>query len=419
MLTAAVVYYQDPTPTIRGGGNITTRGINGASRTTNRAATAAITSTNYFSKANLYANSRLPPNLPPLRLYLPTYPFLCLAAQYSHRVYQKPSGRERHTHIDADWRMGTKAMVMKSVPIDDMNTVVFAIRGTQTFMDWAVNLNSAPSSPVGFLDDPGNLCHSGFLSVAKKMIRPVASRLRNMLEENPSRASRSLLITGHSAGGAVANLLYCHMLAREVKSELNILTGCFKRIHCITFGTPPISLLPLQKPDPHSHRMKKSLFFSFINEGDPVPRADKAYVRSLIDLYTSPAPRTPVVTNNPFSSLLPNQSTSNLLGMKKKKPRPTNHSAVALHDPYAHSTSPAIWPVPPSTLSNAGRLVLLRIPYNNGTSSNPNEVLACTTSDDQLRSVIFGDPLMHQMKVYLRRVEVLATNAVTAKMGVY
>lgn len=42
-------------------------------------------------------------------------------------------------------------MVIKSMPIDDMNCVVFAIRGSQTFMDWAVNLNSAPVSPNDFL----------------------------------------------------------------------------------------------------------------------------------------------------------------------------------------------------------------------------------------------------------------------------
>jgi hypothetical protein len=53
--------------------------------------------------------------------------------------------------VDSDWRMGTKAMVIKSVPMDDMNTIVFAIRGTQTFMDWAVNLRSAPVAPDGFL----------------------------------------------------------------------------------------------------------------------------------------------------------------------------------------------------------------------------------------------------------------------------
>ncbi len=84
---------------------------------------------------------------------MPTYPLLCLAAQFSQRVYIRPTGAERETHVDADWRHGTKAMVIKSVPVDDMNTVVFAIRGSQTFMDWAVNLNSAPASPTGFLVD--------------------------------------------------------------------------------------------------------------------------------------------------------------------------------------------------------------------------------------------------------------------------
>lgn len=42
-------------------------------------------------------------------------------------------------------------MVIQSVPIDERNLVIFAIRGTQTFMDWAINLNSAPVSPEGFL----------------------------------------------------------------------------------------------------------------------------------------------------------------------------------------------------------------------------------------------------------------------------
>lgn len=83
--------------------------------------------------------------------YLPSYPLVCLAAQYSQRAYMKPTGKEREAHVDANWRMGTKAMVIKSIPIDEQNTVVFAIRGSQTFMDWAVNLNSSPVSPSGFL----------------------------------------------------------------------------------------------------------------------------------------------------------------------------------------------------------------------------------------------------------------------------
>lgn len=54
---------------------------------------------------------------------------------------------------------------------------------------------------------------------------------------------------------------------------------------------------------------------------------------------------------------------------------------------------------------------------------NPNsdadftdDVKAEITSDQELRGVVFGDPVMHMMKVYARRVEVLATKAVTAKI---
>ena len=267
---------QEPQVGLRGGWGSRSRAV---SEGADRVVTSAVLSTSYFAKATLYANSKLPSDLAPLHLHMPAWPLVCLAAQYSWRAYNKPVGKEREAFVNADWRMGTKAMMIKSVPMDNINCIVFAIRGSQTFMDWAVNLNSAPVSPGDFLDDPGNLCHHGFLSVARKMIRPVAARLRSLLEEDPSRSTCSLLMTGHSAGGAVASLLYAHMLAQDAQSELNLLTGCFKRVHCLTFGTPPISLLPLSSPPIQRHR--KSLFMSFINEGDPVPRADKAYVSVL------------------------------------------------------------------------------------------------------------------------------------------
>lgn len=145
-----LLIHEGPQVSLRGGWGSGPKGQE-LSRGANRAISTAIVSTNYFSKANLYANSKLPPALPPLQLYLPSFPLLCLAAQYSLRAYDKPSGKEREAFVNADWRMGTKAMVIKSVPVDDMNCVVFAIRGSQTFMDWAVNLNSAPVSPSDFL----------------------------------------------------------------------------------------------------------------------------------------------------------------------------------------------------------------------------------------------------------------------------
>jgi hypothetical protein len=314
---------------------------------------------------------------------MPTWPLLCLAAQYSHHVYNIPKQDELSTYIPSSLRNKTKAMRIKSVSMDDARAIIFAIRGTASFSDWAVNLNMAPSPPTGFLDDEGNYCHAGFLSVARKMVRPVAKRLRQLLEEDPERAGYSLLMTGHSAGGAIAALLYSHMLSR-VDSELTVLVGCFKRIHCVTFGAPPISLLPLETPP--RRELRKSLFLSFVNEGDPVARASKSYVLSLIELLANAAPK-----------------VSALSGDRKR------------YQPE--------WKVPPSTLSNAGRIVILRsgnphVPlaeYKTVRERLDDGVVAVTCREDQLRGVIWGDPVAHMMSLYAGRIEVLAVGAVTGR----
>ncbi|KAI9893718.1 MAG: hypothetical protein M1814_005934 [Vezdaea aestivalis] len=380
-----VLQQQFHKPTIRGGGAIASKGSKGL----NSAATTAVVNTNCFAKANLYANSKLPRKLPPLKCYMPTYPLICHAAHYSAEAYSKPSASaESCMHISADWRSGTKAMLIKSVPIDATATIIFAIRGSQTFMDWAVNLNATPASPGDFLDDPGNLVHCGFLSVARKMLKPVAARLRALLRENPSRTGCSLVFTGHSAGGAVASLLYSHMLS-SLDTELTQLARRLKRVHCITFGAPPVSLLPLQKPSGRANA--KSLFLSFINEGDPVPRADKAYVHSLLNLYATPAPLS-LPGSTPASA-----SSAALVPFNKPKP-----------------PSPPVWMVPPATLSIGGRIVLLR--GNNSTPRGEESVVRAFVLDDELlRGVMFGDPIMHMMRVYARRVERLATDAVKGK----
>lgn len=282
-------------------------------------------------------------------------------------------------------------------------------------------------------DDPGNFCHAGFLSVAKKMIRPVANRLRQLLQEDPSRASYSLLITGHSAGGAVASLLYSHMLStsRAAKSELNVLTGCFRRVHCVTFGTPPVSLLPLQKPiDPKRPELRKSIFLSFINEGDPVARADKAYVKSLLELFATP---TPGVGDQGQGKTTPPSSTLRLPdGGKAPKGRGSRTSLVSTKTAKSSKSSSKtkttagsgpVWRVPPSTLSNAGRIVVLRsgdpkarLKGKKTVEERLNEgVVAQIATDEQLRGVIWGDPVCHVMKLYAGRLEIMAVGAVTAK----
>jgi len=376
---------------------------------------------NHFSKVWLYSNSRLPPHLPPFKVYLPTYPLLCLAATYSEKAYTPPGTKknpEMETFIPADWRSGTKAMVLKSIPVEELNTIVFAIRGSQTFMDWAVNYNSAPHSPEKFLDDPSNLCHAGFLYVAKKMIKPVAERLKVLLQENPARSNCSLLITGHSAGGAVAALLYGHMMSTKINSELNYLTSFFKRVHCVTFGAPPVSLHPLKKPDDKRHR--KSLFYAFINEGDPIPRADKSVLKSLLKLYASPAP---VAASN-LASTVASMSKPSLLDPSRSSPpkpkskygfapRLSRPSKSSLQTNTTNSTSSSLpaWPIPQCTLSPAGRLVVLRQRVG---SRSEEDIEAVTVDDEMLRKVVYGDLLKHQMTVYKKRIDSVAVRAVTA-----
>jgi hypothetical protein len=256
------------------------------------------------------------------------------------------------------------------------------------------------------------------------MIKPVAARLRHLLQEQPGRSKYSLLITGHSAGGAVAALLYSHMLSTspDTASELNALTGCFKRIHCVSFGAPPVSLLPLTKPtDPY---LRKSIFMSFVNEGDPVTRADKAYVRSLLELLSAPAP---------------SQSYVETIKPEPVKSKKTDHlaygswkssSSLALHKAKAKKSKTTLaipqtplWPVPEAALSNAGRLVLLRSVERPGSNSSKNRlhdrmndgVVAQIVTDDFLRGVVWGDPVCHMMRLYARRIEILATNAVMGR----
>lgn len=259
------------------------------------------------------------------------------------------------------------------------------------------------------------------------MIKPVAARLRQLLQEDPGRASYSLLITGHSAGGAVAALLYAHMLSasRAAQSELNSLTGCFRRVHCVTFGAPPVSLLPLQKPEGRAD-LRKSIFLSFVNEGDPVARADKAYVRSLLELFATPAPAASALAKPPSKMALlecPKQkaSKSSLASAKSAKSAKSSRAKGAIASPTA-SKKP-VWKVPPSPLSNAGRIVVLRcgdqkarLKGKKTVEERLNEgVVAQMATDEQLRGVIWGDPVCHVMKLYAGRLEILAVGAVTAK----
>lgn len=176
-------------------------------------------------------------------------------------------------------------MIIDDQLIDDSRFIIISIRGTecQSLADWTVNKAANPAKPVGFLDPEENACHMEFLQVTKAMVAQVAAQLH----QHPASSDRpSLLFTGHSAGGAMAAILYSHMLSNSVYSDLTALASQFPSINCVTFGAPPVSLTPLPGRDHGS-----GVFLAFANEGDPVLRlSNAAYMKSLAKLMAVSIP---------------------------------------------------------------------------------------------------------------------------------
>jgi hypothetical protein len=70
--------------------------------------------------------------------------------------------------------------------------------------DWLLNVNGDPISSK-YLDET-TLWHQGFLQVALKMEPHIASFVKQVCSRDESL--QQILITGHSAGGAIAQILY-------------------------------------------------------------------------------------------------------------------------------------------------------------------------------------------------------------------
>jgi len=147
------------------------------------------------------------------------------------------------------------------------------------------------------------------------------------------------------------------------------------------------------------------MFYAFANEGDPVVRADKAIVRSLLKLYAVPAPSDPCKVICPIvNSIAPGFVPPRIKKMKSRKDLKVSGEVTVY---------PA-WKIPESLLSLGGRIMLLRPRFQ---GRGPEDLELCGVTDEMLREVVYGDPMAHAMKLYARRIETLASKAVTGQVG--
>jgi V8-like Glu-specific endopeptidase len=126
--------------------------------------------------------------------------------------------------------------------------ILVSFRGTESVGDWLANLNVASRTR------PYGVVHRGFLGA----FQAVEGQLLAVLEASPNR---SLLLTGHSLGGALATIA-----AAEWHQRFNVRW-------IMTYGQPAVGRSNFEQ---FMQRYDAS-FFRFVNDDDVVPRVPPNY----------------------------------------------------------------------------------------------------------------------------------------------
>ncbi|KAL3419913.1 lipase class 3 [Phlyctema vagabunda] len=268
---------------------------------------------------------------------------ICLAAQGAKAIHKMDRSSTDTEFFEGSTTSGTKPFAISKHNGNGFKIVVVATRATRGMMDWLLNLNSE-FAECHELGHNIN-CHKGFLSVARNMKLSIEAAIR----ESISRLERpaDVIFTGHSSGAAVAQLLFS-LIHGDSLSKLGPNAG---QIDCITFGGPPIAFPALPKPS-------SGLFLDFKNEGDSVTLAQPDYIDSLLKAYLLNPPR-----------------------------------------------KDSFWEIPSPIFLSSGDQILLR----DMAEDEPigDDIEAFSVVQDELKAVIFGNPLRHSMTLYLTRVNLI------------
>ncbi|KAI1191178.1 Alpha/Beta hydrolase protein [Nemania serpens] len=255
--------------------------------------------------------------------------------------------------------------------------LIIAVRGSASTVDQIVNLHGEPRDASTLFETikvtPHSKdqilkfqAHAGFLNSAKELLAPVSAQIQKQLSK--SHTFR-IILTGHSAGGAVATLL--HLVLRAKFTDVSF--------SCITFGCPPVAkVADIKDRLVLDHVLGQAPILNIINEYDLVSRLDREYVRSLIQLYSS---KTPYV---------PEESSW------------TDEEIVGKY-----------WPLPTSDFEHIGSIVVLRtelpdLQLDNMTASQVStKVTAWDITSESLSDLVFCQVQVHRRKYYRGKIEQL------------
>lgn len=240
--------------------------------------------------------------------------------------------------------------------------------------------------------------HSGFLSCAQAIVSSIAQDIDQQLAADESISN--IIFTGHSAGGAVASLIFLHFALEEnpnhqsqspfhlyLQSQQTKAPNPVARskLSLITIGSAPTTTLPISIPDLRRSRPNLGPTLAILNEYDMVPRADRVYIRSVVDLYR------------------------------------TSHGLAPIHTPPPEESKAPAWPLPPPQYHLVGDIIVLRLRLSGGASSAPVDdalsqastltapmVEAVRVAPGEFGKLLFCDLATHRRRAYLERMDIWA-----------
>ncbi|KAK2612773.1 hypothetical protein QQS21_001225 [Conoideocrella luteorostrata] len=267
--------------------------------------------------------------------------------------------------------------------MDSLNAIIVSVRGTASMADHMVNLNSEIGDASSVMNIPSGIsAHRGFLTCAKSLLSVIRSELEKLVASDASFTQ--VLFTGHSAGGAVSSLLFLNLAFNPLPRAPHITTSL------ITFGSAPAlseNMSDLIRKIPNIGTV-----LAIVNEYDMVPRADKTYIQSLIDLYRSK------------------------YGLSRAGTDPGEVHGSGLPSPIMPgSVDRSTWPLPKPMYYLLGDIVISKsFPHTSpiSTADSASDLTARPSlsyrmfrvSQDQFSSYLFCGLGVHKRRIYLERI---------------
>lgn len=148
----------------------------------------------------------------------------------------------------------------------DESTVYIVFRGSMSAMDWLVNISFIPLAHPLY---PNVNVHSGYFSEIEREYEAIKTRLSHLIDALKCKGTsiEKIVISGHSKGGALAQLL-----TDKFFNDEDYWSNCPclpDQLVCIAFSAPMIYWF---RDIEHIHCVRSSvLCHNFIIKGDPVP----------------------------------------------------------------------------------------------------------------------------------------------------